>query len=274
MITRVDKTPWLCFTIGTPALPPVTIRRVSTASAPPVPKQAETKIPDYTPRQRFLLWLISWVGYLGIHLIGMTLRFSVSIEDGGPPAFNTHPLILCFWHRAIFSSTFAFRDQKIGVITSESFDGEYIARVISKFGYTPIRGSSSRGGVKALLFSRRLLEDFRTVAATTDGPKGPVFIAKPGPVLLAQKTGIPIVAFHIAVDDAWTLNTWDKFIIPKPFGRALIRMSRTIDIPAELDAVQLDAYQAELQAAQDRVRDFAEANVKKVGALHFPFARL
>jgi lysophospholipid acyltransferase (LPLAT)-like uncharacterized protein len=247
---------------------------VTPVSTPATAEKLSSSSPGYTRWQRFQLWLITCVGYLGIQLIGLTLRFSVLIEEGGPRAFNTHPLILCFWHRAIFSSTYAFRNQGIGVITSESFDGEYIARVISKFGYTPVRGSSSRGGAKALLYSRRLLEQARTVAATTDGPKGPVFVAKPGPVLLAQKTGIPIVAFHIAVEDAWTLHTWDRFIIPKPFTRALICMSKCIEVPAQLDVGQLEMFHAEVQSAQERVRDFAEANVKRVGSPGFPFARI
>jgi lysophospholipid acyltransferase (LPLAT)-like uncharacterized protein len=248
---------------------------VPPVSTPPETEKTAGTPQEYTRWQRLQLWLITWVGYLAIQLIGITLRFSVFMEDGGPPAFNTHPWILCFWHRAIFSSTYAFRNQGIGVITSESFDGEYIARVISKFGYTPIRGSSSRGGARALLYSRRLLEEARTVAATTDGPKGPVFVAKPGPVLLAQKTGIPIIAFHIAVEDAWTLNTWDRFVIPKPFTRALIWMSKRIEVPAELAPGELDCFHSELQAAQERVREFAEANVKRVGrSQQFPFARI
>jgi lysophospholipid acyltransferase (LPLAT)-like uncharacterized protein len=247
---------------------------VTPVSTPDTAEKASSPSSEYTRWQRFQLWLITWVGYIGIQLIGWTLRFSVLIEEGGPGSFNTHPLILCFWHRAIFSSTYAFRNQGIGVITSESFDGEYIARVISKFGYTPVRGSSSRGGARALLYSRRVLEQSRTVAATTDGPKGPVFVAKPGPVLLAQKTGIPIVAFHIAVEDAWTLNTWDRFIIPKPFTRALICMSKCIGVPAQLDAGQLEVFHTEVQCAQERVRDFAEANVKRVGSPGLPFARI
>lgn len=247
---------------------------MSTVSTPPKSEKTQPQAGEYSFWQRVQLWLITYAGYLGIQLIGMTLRFSVVIEEGGPQAFNTHPLILCFWHRAIFTSTYAFRNQKIGVITSESFDGEYIARVISKFGYTPIRGSSSRGGVKALLYSRRLLEEGRTVAATTDGPRGPVFVTKPGPVLLAQKTGIPIVAFHIAVEDCWTLKTWDRFVIPKPFGRALICMSKVIEIPSEVDSSGLDAFHAEVQSAQERVRDFAEEQVKHAGSVRFPFARI
>ncbi len=212
------------------------------------------------------------MGTLAVRLIGMTLRFAVHIEPGGP-AFNTHPLILCFWHRGIFSSTWAFRRQNIGVITSQSFDGEYIARIISAFGYVPIRGSSSRGGARALLESRRMLEAGRTVALTSDGPRGPLYVTKPGPVLLASKSGVPIVAFHIALQKAWLLRSWDRFMIPKPFSRALLCMSRQIVVPPGLDGAQLDQFHAELQAAQDRVREFAEQNVGKMGSAEFPLKK-
>ncbi len=215
----------------------------------------------YTWRQKLQLFLISSIGTLAVRLIGMTLRVSVHIEEGGPAKFDSRPLILCFWHRAIFSSTWVFRRQQIGVITSQSFDGEYIARIISTFGYTPIRGSSSRGGVRALLESRRILEQQRTVAFTTDGPRGPVYVAKPGPVLLASKTGVPIVVFHVAAEKAWLLGTWDRFVIPKPFSRVLLYMSRQMPIPAGLATAQLEQFHAELQAAQERVRDSAEAKL-------------
>ncbi|HVO63920.1 MAG TPA: lysophospholipid acyltransferase family protein [Terriglobales bacterium] len=228
---------------------------------------------QYTRRERFLLWLISTVGTLAVRVIGMTLRVAVHIEPGGAP-FNTHPLILCFWHRGIFASTWAFRRQNIGVITSQSFDGEYIARIISAFGYVPIRGSSSRGGVRALLESRRILEAGRTVAFTTDGPRGPVYVTKPGPVLLASKSGVPLVAFHIAVEKAWLLKSWDRFMIPKPFSRALLCMSPQMVIPPDLEAIQLEQFHAEVQRAQDRVREFAENHVKQVGSDEFPVLTL
>lgn len=246
---------------------------MSTAVPPPVSATQATDPTAYTRRERFLLWLISTIGTLAVRLIGRTLRFAVHIEPDGLP-FNTHPLILCFWHRGIFSSTWAFRKQNIGVITSQSFDGEYIARIISAFGYVPIRGSSSRGGARALLESRRRLETGRTVAFTTDGPRGPLYITKPGPVLLASKTGVPIVAFHIAVEKAWLLRSWDRFMIPKPFSRALLCMSRPIVVPPGLDGAQLDQFHAELQAAQNRVREFAEENVNKVGSPEFPQKQL
>ena len=246
---------------------------VSTVTPTPVSASASADDAPYTRRERFLLWIITTVGTLAVRLIGMTLRFAVHIEPGGA-AFDTHPLILCFWHRGIFASTWAFRRQNIGVITSQSFDGEYIARIISAFGYVPIRGSSSRGGARALLESRRILEAGRTVAFTSDGPRGPLYVTKPGPVLLASKSGVPLVAFHIAIEKAWLLKSWDRFMIPKPFSRALLCMSAQMVIPPDLETSQLEQFHAELQAAQDRVREFAENNVMRVGTDEFTVAPL
>jgi lysophospholipid acyltransferase (LPLAT)-like uncharacterized protein len=225
---------------------------------------------QYSLRERFLIKLIGWVGYIAVWLIGRTLRWSVYIEDGGPANIHVRPLILCFWHRAIFPSTWAFRNQQIGVLSSVSFDGEYTARIICRFGYVPIKGSSTRGGVRAFLASRKRLHRGLTVAATTDGPRGPLYVAKPGPVLLASKSGVPLVAFHIALEDPWILNSWDKLMIPKPFSRALLCMSRMIHVPEGTDQVQLDKLHAELQSAQERVRDFAEHNISRVGSAEFP----
>lgn len=224
--------------------------------------------------ERLLLWLITWVGYLAIRLIGRTLRYSVHIEEGGPAELAARPLVLCFWHCGIFPSTYVFRNQQIGVISSYSFDGEYTSRIIAKFNYVPIKGSSSRGAVRALLESRRLLEHGQTVAFTSDGPRGPAFVAKPGPVLLASKTGVPLVAFHIALEDPWRLPSWDQLMVPKPFSKALVCLSKQMVVPADAPDDQMQGLNAELQSALEKVRDFAEANIHKVGTPEFPVHRI
>jgi len=155
-------------------------------------------------------------------------------------------------------------------MTSQSFDGEYIARIIQKFGFVPVRGSSNRGAVRALLEMRREAAQGWIVAFTIDGPRGPCYVAKPGPVLLGRATGVPLSAFHIAVEKAWVLNTWDKLMIPKPFSRALLRLARKIPVPPAADDAQMERIHAELQASLDRVREFAEANVMRVGSEDFP----
>jgi lysophospholipid acyltransferase (LPLAT)-like uncharacterized protein len=213
--------------------------------------------------QRFLLWLITWVGVIVIRLIAPTMKLAVSFEDGAPPSLDTKPLILAFWHSCIFPAIYAWRNLQIRVMSSDSFDGEYTGRIIRKFGFVKVRGSSSKGAVRALLGMRREIEQNATVAFTIDGPRGPRYVAKPGPVVLARATGVPMVAFHIALENPWVLNTWDKSMIPKPFSRALLRVSRKIQVPEDSGEAERERYHAELQAALDRVREFAEANVAK-----------
>jgi lysophospholipid acyltransferase (LPLAT)-like uncharacterized protein len=243
---------------------------VSAATTSPVSSGASTPGRPYTLWQRFLLWLITWAGFLVVQLIGPTLRFSASFEDGAPPTLETRPIVYAFWHSCILPSMYLWRNLQIRVMSSDSFDGEWMGRIMRKFGFVKVRGSASRGAVRALLGMRRELEQGWTVAFTIDGPRGPRFVAKPGPVVLARATGVPMAVFHIAVEKAWILNTWDRSMIPRPFSRALMRVSRKIPVPADADDAQRERLHAELQGALERMREFAEANVGKVGSAEFP----
>ena len=223
----------------------------------------------FTPWQRFLIWLIGWAGYLLIRALGPTLRYTVSIEEGGPRHWYVAPAVYPFWHRSLIPACFLWRKKQIAVLTSTSFDGEYIARILDWFGYTPVRGSSTRGGVRGLLGMQKVLESGHAVAFTIDGPKGPMYVAKPGPVLLARVTGLPIVCFHVALEDPWVLaRSWDRFMVPKPFSRALVRISKVIHVPP--NAEDLDPYQAQMQAALERAREYAEANVGRAESVGRP----
>ena len=231
-------------------------------SAPVASQTAAETGPEgrFTPWQRFLIWLIGWAGYFLVRVVGPTLRYAVSIEEGGPRHWYVAPVIYPFWHRCLIPACFLWRKKQIAVLTSTSFDGEYIARILNRFGYTPVRGSSTRGGVRGLLGMQRELESGHAVAFAIDGPRGPMYVAKPGPLLLARVTGLPIVCFHVALEDPWVLTkSWDRFMVPKPFSRALLRISRLIRVPP--DAQDLDRYQNEMQAALDRAREYAEGNV-------------
>jgi lysophospholipid acyltransferase (LPLAT)-like uncharacterized protein len=240
------------------------------ATAPEISSDAAANQQSYSLRQRVALWWISWAGFLAIRLIGPTLRFAVSFEEGAPDNIETHPTVAPFWHRCVFAAAYVWRDLQFRVITSRSFDGEYIARIIQKLGFAALRGSSSRGAVSALLAARREIERGFTVAFTIDGPRGPRYVAKPGPVLLAKLTGAPILPFYIAIDDPWVLNTWDRFMIPKPFSRALMRVARNIHVPADAGDAQIEGFHLELHSSLERVRDFAENNVHRAGSAAFP----
>jgi lysophospholipid acyltransferase (LPLAT)-like uncharacterized protein len=221
--------------------------------------------------QRISLRLIIFLGHSLIRLIGPTLRISVSYEEGAQKTLDQRPIILSFWHACIIPATYAFRNMGIRVMSSNSYDGEYMGRIIRKFGYVPVKGSSSRNAVRALLGLRRALALGWTAAFTLDGPRGPRYKVKPGPVALARSSGVPMTAFHIAVDKAWVLNTWDRLMIPMPFSRALLRVSKLIHVPRETSDGGLPRYEAELQAALDRCVEFSEANIEKVGAAEFPY---
>ena len=195
-------------------------------------------------------------------IVGRTLRVTFSWEEGSIGSLdNVHPGIYPFWHRCVLGATWIFRDRNFAVLTSRSLDGEFIARVIRRFGYVPIRGSSSRGGQRGLLEMHSFVMNGGGAAFTIDGPRGPRFVAKRGPVLLARTTGVPITAFYVAMEKAWVLNTWDTMMIPKPFSRAYIRVARKIFVPSDADDDALAAAHAEMQTALERVTAFAESQV-------------
>ncbi len=212
----------------------------------------------FTWKQRLSLALITGAAWLLVRLIGPTLKYEVVVEDGGPPGGWIQPAVWVFWHRCIVPATWFFRNRRIAVMTSSSFDGEYIARIIGKFGFEAVRGSSTRGGVRALLGMHTVIEDGRTAAFTIDGPKGPRYVAKSGPVLLARNTQTPVVAFHLAVRNAWVLNSWDRLMIPKPFSRVALHISRMISVAKDAPHEELARYHAQMQAALDRMRYNAE----------------
>ncbi len=211
-------------------------------------------------------------GYLAIRLICPTLRYAVSFEEppSSPDAIFEKPVIYAFWHRAVFPSAWLWRRQRIAVMTSRSFDGEYIARIIQRLGFVPVRGSSSRGGREALGGMKDELEKGETVAFTIDGPRGPKYVAKPGPVLLARSSGLPMAAFYVALSDAWVLKTWDEFMIPKPFSKALARLSVKMLVPEKATEDEIREWHGRLQAALERVTQFAEENAGRVGSAEFP----
>lgn len=155
----------------------------------------ETPLPRLTLLQRLQITVISGVASAVVGLIGRTLRMTITYEEGSIGGLDRiAPGIYPFWHRCVLPATWLFRNHGIGVLTSLSRDGEYIARVIRRFGFVPVRGSSSRGGQRGLMEMETMVRAGGAVAFTIDGPRGPRYVAKKGPVMLARLTGIPITA--------------------------------------------------------------------------------
>ena len=207
----------------------------------------------FTLWQRFQIQIATLLGYIAVLLIGRSLRwtiqgwesFETALASGKPPIFT-------FWHREIFSATWFWRRRGIVVMTSQNFDGEYIARIIQKHGYGAARGSSSRGATRALKAMIRAMRRGRPAAFTIDGPRGPRYVAKPGAVLLAKATGAPIVCFHIAPQHAYTFRkSWDQFQIPYPFSAVVIFIAPPIMVSRDSDEVEQARKVAEVQAALD-----------------------
>lgn len=191
-------------------------------------------------------------------MIGPTLRLDLSLEPGSPENPPHFPMIYCMWHQCVIAAAYSFRNRGLRIMISRSFDGELIARVASIFGYVPVRGSSSRGGAGALLGFHDELKKAASVVFTADGPRGPRYVAKPGAVLLARNSGVPLVAFHVALKEAWIVPSWDALIIPKPFSRGVVRAAAPLFVPAQCSDHDLKEYEAELQRRLDAVRMEAE----------------
>lgn len=176
-------------------------------------------ISSYTFKQRVIIRLAGVLLYWLIRTIGATLRFEVK---GWENHTDAEPLIYCFWHNRIPIATYFWRHRGIVVMSSRSFDSEYIARFIQRFGYGAARGSSTRGGKAALIQMIRAVRSGKSAAFTVDGPRGPIYEAKPGAITLAAKSGVAILPFSISLERCWRLPSWDRIEIPKPFSRAFV----------------------------------------------------
>ncbi len=166
---------------------------------------------------------------------------------------------MAFWHGRILPGTLYFQGRGIVVITSENFDGEWIAGIIERFGYGTARGSTSRGGLRALLQLKRDMAAGRQAAFTVDGPRGPARVAQAGAVWLAKATGNPVVPFHCEASRHWTLASWDRTQIPKPFATVAIAIGQPFYVPEDSDDDGLEAAREELQqrliALESRARE-------------------
>ena len=207
--------------------------------------------------QRLTLAVVPRLVWLLLMTVGRTWRFEVMAEEGVTPAFHgftPRREIYCFWHQCVLACAFYFRSTHATILISQSFDGELITRTLELFGYRAVRGSSSRGGRDGLLALRRVLDDGTPVIFTADGPRGPIYQSKMGPVKLAEKTGAPIGAFHLEPERAWVMGSWDRFQVPKPFSRIAVSWGRWTVVPDEVDAEDLERLRAGVDNALESAR--------------------
>ena len=219
------------------------------------------RLPQLSRWRQMQIPVIAWAAYSAVRLLGPTLRTEViGAHNAAPVREGGEPAIGAFWHRCIFSSIWFWRNRGIVVLNTVNFDGQWTRRVIERLGFGTAQGSSSRGGVEGLSAMAQNLEKGKHVAFTIDGPRGPRYVAKPGPVILARRTGKPIFVFHIGLERARTLKkSWDQFQIPHPFTRAILVVAPMIHVPTDANSETMKAKQTEMQAALERVRDIAES---------------
>jgi lysophospholipid acyltransferase (LPLAT)-like uncharacterized protein len=219
-------------------------------SLPPLSRWRQMQIP-----------IIAWAVYWVIRLIGPTLRLeivgvnnAIQIRQKGAPGIGA------LWHRCIFTAAWVWRNRGVVVLNTVNFDGQWTRRVVERLGFGTAQGSSSRGAVEGLMSMAAQLEAGNHVAFTIDGPRGPRYVAKPGAVILARRTGCPISAVHCGLKHAITFKkSWDLFQVPLPFTRAVMLVAPPIYVPTDGDSDVMKSKQAEMQAALERVRDHAES---------------
>jgi lysophospholipid acyltransferase (LPLAT)-like uncharacterized protein len=189
-----------------------------------------------SPRKRLEAKLIAMFGYRAIVALGSTLRWRTEgLEHYDAVVASGHQPVMAFWHGRILPATYYFRRRGIVVLTSENFDGEWIGAIIRRLGYETVRGSTSRGGLKALLQLTREMAAGKPAGFTVDGPRGPARTAQPGAVWLAKATGNPVLPFHLEASRHWSVNSWDRTQIPKPFSTVSIAMGEPFYVGADTD---------------------------------------
>jgi hypothetical protein len=216
--------------------------------------------PRFTLTQRLVLAVVPRVVWALLWVIGLTWRFRVIAEEGVIPVVfgqKPGPEIYCFWHQCVLPCTIYFRRSRAVILISRSFDGELITRILCMFGFDAVRGSSSRSARQGLMGLKNVIENGRTAIFTADGPLGPIYQTKMGPIKLAQITGAPIGAFHLQPERAWIINSWDRFLIPKPFTRICVSWAQWTHVPRDLCPEQFEPRRQELNAALERARQRA-----------------
>jgi lysophospholipid acyltransferase (LPLAT)-like uncharacterized protein len=238
---------------------------IRTRQSSPSPERVETLrtrvykfalLEQYSLSQRLFIKFTSFLIYYLVNLIGITMKWEMSGGTGKRGAVpSNQPLIYVFWHNRILPATWFFQHLGIVVMTSQSYDGDIIARLIQRFGYGASRGSATRGGSRSLREMTSCLSAGFDVAFTIDGPKGPIYVAKPGAIQLAKLSGCPVLPVCQTPARYWELKSWDRFRIPKPFSRGLISYAPPIYIDRDCSEADMEAKQQELQSTLERLHD-------------------
>lgn len=188
-------------------------------------------------------YILPYGGLLVVNLISFTCRLRIiHPENETETVARTGSIIYASWHQRFFPGiTFFSRRKPIAIMISQSRDGDFVSRVVEILGWRPVRGSSSHGGPEALRELKELARSGYRIGHIVDGPKGPFGKVKPGMLRIAQAANLPIVPTITSAEKRWVFNSWDKFMVPKPFSRVIIAFGEPIDVPPDLDEAEFEA---------------------------------
>ena len=219
-----------------------------------------TPPPDWRASRfkRLEVALIAAAGHPLVALLGRTLRWRVEgLEHLETIRASGRQPIMVFWHGRILPATYYFRHRGIVVMSSLNFDAEWTGRIIQRFGYLRVRGSTSRGAARALRQFVREMAGGRPAGFTLDGPRGPAGVAQPGAVWLAKVTGNPLLPFHIEAARHWTVRSWDRTQIPRPFSLMTLVIGAPVDVARDADDAAIERARQALERALQGLREHA-----------------
>jgi lysophospholipid acyltransferase (LPLAT)-like uncharacterized protein len=207
---------------------------------------------------------IAWLARAGaafVRLLGRTWRIRVSDDaDVRRLRAERQPIVFTLWHGELLPLLYHHRREHVAVLISEHGDGEIIARIAERLGYRTVRGSTSRGAARAILELARVLGEGHDLAITPDGPRGPNRSFAPGALVVAQRTGAPMIGAAVVASSAWRLRSWDRFMIPRPFARVSIAYSDGTRVGGNGEgprgaAGEVDRMRAAMALAESRARE-------------------
>lgn len=216
-------------------------------------------------KQRAEIAIIGAVGYPVIRVLGQTWRWrAYGLEHMDAILDAGRQPVMAFWHGRILPALYYFRNRGIVVITSDNYDGEWIAKIIHRFGYSTVRGSTSRNAARAALKARRKMEEGFPVGVTVDGPRGPALVAQPGAVWLAKTTGNPILPFHLESVPHWSAPSWDGTQVPLPFAKVVLLLDPPRYIARDLDDEGLERERVALERGLLALKERAERIIREI----------
>ncbi|MBM4053543.1 MAG: DUF374 domain-containing protein [Planctomycetes bacterium] len=211
--------------------------------------------------KKLKFYIAGILGWILIRALLLTLRIDHE-PKGSLKKVKRSQNIFSLWHCTLLCLAYIGRNANIQVLISRHSDGEYIASVIKRVGFGVVRGSTTRGGARALKALVDKAKAGYSLAITPDGPRGPRFVAQSGCIYLAKKTGVPLLPVTVGLSNYWKLPSWDEFRIPKPFSRALILYGEPIFIPSQLSEEEMETYRLSLENTMREMMEKADSLIQ------------